>query len=75
VTTLERPPYSPDPAAGDFYLFPQLKPALKGRCFCDATDKECNGRAEKIFTKWFPEIFPTPLQSLAEMYICTRGLA
>jgi histone-lysine N-methyltransferase SETMAR len=38
VTTMEHPPYSPDLAAADFYPFPQLKSALKGRHFCDTTD-------------------------------------
>jgi transposase len=30
VMTLERPPYTPDLAAADVYLFPRLKSALKG---------------------------------------------
>jgi len=30
---LEHPPYSPDLAAADVYLFPRLKPALKGGAF------------------------------------------
>jgi histone-lysine N-methyltransferase SETMAR len=38
VTTLEHPPCSPNLAAEDFYLFPRLISALKGRRFCDATD-------------------------------------
>jgi hypothetical protein len=38
VSTLEHPPYSPDLAPADFYMFPPLKSALKGRSFCDATD-------------------------------------
>ena len=38
ATTLERPPYSPDPDAVNFYLFPRLKSAIKRRCFCDAID-------------------------------------
>jgi len=38
VTTLELPPYSPDLAAADFYLFLRLKSALKGRRFCVASD-------------------------------------
>ena len=29
---------------------------------------------EKAFTKWLPGIFPTLLQSLAEVYIATKGL-
>jgi len=31
-------PYSPYPAPADFYLFPRLKSALKGRRYSDATD-------------------------------------
>jgi len=38
VTTLEHPPYFPELATANFYLFPQLKSALNGRCFRDATD-------------------------------------
>jgi hypothetical protein len=38
MTTLEQSPYSPDLAPADFYLFPQLKSALKGRRFSDAAD-------------------------------------
>jgi transposase len=38
VTTLEDPPYYPDLAPADFYLFSRLKPALKRWCFCDTID-------------------------------------
>jgi histone-lysine N-methyltransferase SETMAR len=38
VATLGHPPYSPDLAAPNSYLFRQLKSALKGRLFCNATD-------------------------------------
>jgi histone-lysine N-methyltransferase SETMAR len=37
VTTLEHPPYSPDMAAADFYLFSRLISALKEGRFCDYT--------------------------------------
>jgi transposase len=30
IPVLERPPYSPDLASCNFYLFPKLKSALKG---------------------------------------------
>jgi histone-lysine N-methyltransferase SETMAR len=30
---LEHPPYSPDLAPSDFYLFPKLKIILAGQCF------------------------------------------
>jgi transposase len=38
VTTLEHPPNSPDQAPADFYPFPRLKLAMKGRRICDATE-------------------------------------
>jgi hypothetical protein len=38
VKTLEHPPQSPGLASADFYPFPLLKTASKGRRFCDATD-------------------------------------
>jgi len=34
---MEHPPNSPDLVTDDFYLFTQMKPALKARGFCDAT--------------------------------------
>jgi len=35
---------------------------------------EFERRVEKDFRKWLPGMLPTPLQSLAEVYIFTRGL-
>ncbi|GBN95816.1 Mariner Mos1 transposase [Araneus ventricosus] len=35
VTVLEHPPYSPDLAPADFFLFPRLKGVLKGLSFSD----------------------------------------
>jgi histone-lysine N-methyltransferase SETMAR len=35
ITEMEHPPYSLDLAPNDFWLFPQIKPALKGRRFQD----------------------------------------
>jgi hypothetical protein len=37
ATTLNNPPYSPDLAAADVYLFPRLKSAVKERRFIYAT--------------------------------------
>jgi transposase len=31
ITVLERPPYSPDLAPSDFFLFPEIKEILEGR--------------------------------------------
>jgi len=38
VTILEHSPYSPDLVPADFYPFPPLKSAFKGRSFRDASD-------------------------------------
>jgi len=38
MTKLEPSPYSPDRTSADFHLFVQLKPALKGRRFCDTIE-------------------------------------
>ena len=52
VKKLEHPPYSPDLTPAEFYLFPQLKSALKGQRFCDATDIIMNGlKSLKSFHK------------------------
>jgi len=69
VTTLVHSPHSPDLGPPDFYLFPLLKSALKGWCFVmQRHDEECDRRAEKAFTKWLPEMFPTPQQWLAKTH-------
>jgi len=59
VTTLIHPPHSPDLAPTDFYLFPRLKSALKGRYFCDATDiiKNVTKELKRLSKKSFQECF------------------
>jgi hypothetical protein len=76
VTTLELPPYSPNLAADDSYLFPRLKSALNGRGLGDSPDTINNATEEltKAFAKWLLGMFPPPLQSPAEVCSCTRGL-
>jgi hypothetical protein len=59
----------------DFYPFLRLKAALKGQRFWDATDIMKNETEKlKVFTKRLSRVFQTPLQSLAEVYWCTRRL-
>jgi histone-lysine N-methyltransferase SETMAR len=47
TTVLEHPPYSPDLATNDFFLFPKIKEILKGRHFED-TDDIRNNTAEAL---------------------------
>jgi hypothetical protein len=54
LTTLEHPLYSP---AVEFYLFPRLKSALKGRHFCDAKNIITNATEDlKRLSRWLPEV-------------------
>jgi hypothetical protein len=46
VTKLQNPPYSPDLAKADFYLFPLLKSALKRRHSCYTIDNIKNATEE-----------------------------
>jgi hypothetical protein len=56
---MELPPYSPDLAAADFYLFPQLKSAMKVLRFCDATDiiKNVTEELQRLSQNDFQECF------------------
>ena len=45
---LEHPPYSPDLAPSDYYLFPKLKSVLPGRCF--ETDNDVIDAVEDFLT-------------------------
>jgi transposase len=38
ITVMEHPPYSPDLAPCDFYLFPKIKSVLKGTYFLSVED-------------------------------------
>jgi hypothetical protein len=69
VTTRGHSPYSPDFATADFYLFTQLKPALKARGFCDATDiiKNVTEELKRLSKNRVSGMFTTYLPSLAEV--------
>jgi transposase len=38
ISAMDHPPYSPDLAPADFWLFPKLKSVLNGKRFSDAED-------------------------------------
>jgi histone-lysine N-methyltransferase SETMAR len=74
VRTLQHPPYSPDMAAADFYLFPRLKSALLGQHFCAATYIVKNPVEELICVyKMASRNVCNTFTVLAEVYNCTRG--
>ena len=49
MRTLQHPPYSPDMAAADFYLFPQLKSALMRQL---KTSKVCSTNSSSHHLHW-----------------------
>jgi len=40
MTVIPHPPYSPDLAPCDFFLFPHMKCQMKGKCFADVSEVE-----------------------------------
>jgi hypothetical protein len=40
ISATDRPPYSPDLAPADFWLFPELKSVLEAKRFSDVEDIE-----------------------------------
>jgi hypothetical protein len=64
------------PGSSWFLLFPLTEFSAEGTVllWCCWHYEKCDGRPEKAFTKWLPGMFPTSLQSLAEVFSCTRGL-
>jgi hypothetical protein len=55
ILKLDHPPYLPDLAACDFWLFPKLKTALKGHRFSDIADVQ--GHVTTILTSILEEEF------------------
>ena len=74
ITLLHHPPYSPDLAPCDFFLFPKLKRILKGRCFQGVEDiKTSVTRHLKTITKEeFSQCFKAWLKRM-EKYIKANG--
>ena len=74
VRTLQHPPYSPDVAAADFYLFPRLKSALMGQHSCAATYIIKSPMEELIcYYKMASRNVSNTFTVLAEVYNCTMG--
>jgi len=69
-------PHTFHPGSSWFLPVSSTKTSMEGmkllRCYWHHWEFE--RRAEKDFRKWLPGMLPTPLQSLAEVYIFTRGL-
>jgi len=73
LTIMQHHPYSPDLAAAEYYLFPRLKSALKGRRFCDANDiKNATKELKRLSLNGFQECFQH-LNSRRQKCIVAQG--
>jgi hypothetical protein len=63
---MQHPPYSPNLALNDFWLFPKMKSALKGRRFQGNEDiqTKCDDGTESYSTTRIPKMFPTVAASM-----------
>jgi hypothetical protein len=75
VTVVSHPPYSPDLALCDFYLFPRLKMKLKDRRFDTV---EVNGAKSQAMLNFLTEhdfrMHLKMAEALGPVYTCGRGL-
>ena len=73
IKTVRHPPYSPDVAPCDFWLFPKLKEKLRG-CRYEIIE-EMKGAVTKVIDTLTQEDFHEAFQKLLERYksIATGG--
>ena len=68
---ITQPPYSPDLAPSDFWLFPILKMGLKGTRFETMEDIECDSEDPK---RSLPPVLPTTAGSMEQVCVRARVL-
>lgn len=66
IVEINHPPYSPDLAPADFFLFPKVKTVLKGQRFADVEDIKKNVTAELNTVS--PDAFVDCFQKLLERH-------
>jgi len=59
IPAITQPPYSPDLAPSDFWLFPTPKMGLKGTDFATMEDIECDDRTPEDSKRSLPPELPT----------------
>ena len=70
IPVITQPPYSPDLAPSDFWLFPSLKMGLKGTRFAIMEDTECDDRTPGYYKRSFPPVLPTMAGSMGQVCVC-----
>jgi hypothetical protein len=70
IPVITQPPYSPDLAPSDFWLFPTLKMGLKVTRFATMEDIECDGRTAEDSKRSLPPVLPTLFGSMEQVCVC-----
>ena len=75
IPVITQPPYSPDLAPSDFWLFLTLKMGLKGTRFATMEDIKSNATAKLEDSKRsLPPVLPTMAGSMEQVCVCARVL-
>jgi histone-lysine N-methyltransferase SETMAR len=71
ISAMDHPPYSPDLAPADFWLFPKLKSVLKGKRSSDVEDIKSSVKKKltHISIQDFKKLFSTMAKALGTSYI------
>jgi transposase len=64
ITEMEHPPYSPDLVPNDFWFFPKIKSALKGRRLQNTENIKKRDDDTESCSPRLPKMFPTVAVSL-----------
>ena len=74
ISVITQPPYSPDLASSDFWLFPTPKMGLKGTRFATMEDIECNDRTLEDSKRSLPPVLLTMEGSMQQVRVWARVL-
>ena len=74
AAVLDHPPYSPDLAPADFFLFPRSKAAMKGASFSEVniTKDHVTAVLRSITREASADLFPEDVRTLSN--VCFSGL-
>jgi len=68
TSVVRHPPYTPDLAPADFFLFPKLRTTLKGRRFQTIEEVKCDKRNARHHRKYVPGSIPTMEETSGTVY-------
>jgi hypothetical protein len=73
IPVITQPPYSPDLAPSDFWLFPSQKMGLKGPRFATMEDVECDDWTPGDSKRSLLPVLPTMAGSMEQVFVRAQG--